>query len=70
MKINQKLTILYTPSVLNNEILMPTTQEFNLLSNRFRTFYPVVVDIETAGFNPKTDAVLEIALITLRMDKL
>lgn len=49
---------------------MSITQEFNLLSNRFRTFYPVVIDIETAGFNPKTDAVLEIALITLKMDKL
>ncbi|QCI17020.1 ribonuclease T [Buchnera aphidicola (Aphis helianthi)] len=49
---------------------MSTTQEFNLLSNRFRNFYPVVIDIETAGFNPKTDAVLEIALITLKMDKL
>lgn len=49
---------------------MSTTQEFNLLSNRFRNFYPVVIDIETAGFNPKTDALLEIALITLKMDKL
>lgn len=49
---------------------MSTTQDFNLLNNRFRSFYPVVIDIETAGFNPKTDALLEIALITLKMDKL
>lgn len=49
---------------------MSTTQEFNLLSNRFRTFYPVVIDIETAGFNAHTDAVLEIAMITLKMDDL
>lgn len=49
---------------------MSKTEECNLLSNRFRNFYPVVIDIETAGFNPKTDAVLEIALITLKMDKL
>ncbi len=49
---------------------MPITEEFNLLNNRFRSFYPVVIDIETAGFNPQTDAVLEIALITLKMDKL
>ncbi|AEO08546.1 ribonuclease T [Buchnera aphidicola str. Ak (Acyrthosiphon kondoi)] len=48
---------------------MSTIQEFNLLSNRFRTFYPVVIDIETAGFNASTDAVLEIAIITLKMDK-
>ena len=49
---------------------MSITQEFNLLSNRFRTFYPVVIDIETAGFNANTDAVLEIAMITLKMDDL
>ncbi|QCI22067.1 ribonuclease T [Buchnera aphidicola] len=49
---------------------MSTTQEFNLLSNRFRSFYPVVIDIETAGFNAQTDALLEIAIITLKMDKL
>ncbi|QIE01926.1 ribonuclease T [Buchnera aphidicola] len=49
---------------------MSTTQAFNLLSNRFRTFYPVVIDIETAGFNANTDAVLEIAMITLKMDNL
>lgn len=48
---------------------MSINEELNLLSNRFRTFYPVVIDIETAGFNAKTDAVLEIALITLKMDK-
>ncbi|NIH16664.1 MAG: ribonuclease T [Buchnera aphidicola (Periphyllus lyropictus)] len=41
----------------------------NLLSNRFRTFYPVVIDVETAGFNPITDALLEIAVITLTMNK-
>ncbi|QCI21503.1 ribonuclease T [Buchnera aphidicola (Hyadaphis tataricae)] len=49
---------------------MSTNKEFNLLSDRFRTFYPVVVDIETAGFNAKTDALLEIAIITLKMDAL
>ncbi|CUR53783.1 Ribonuclease T [Serratia symbiotica] len=42
---------------------------FNTLNNRFRGFYPVVIDVETAGFNSKTDALLEIAAITLRMDK-
>ena len=31
----------------------------------FRGFYPVVIDVETAGFNAKTDALLEIAAITL-----
>ncbi|NIG99069.1 MAG: ribonuclease T [Buchnera aphidicola (Periphyllus acericola)] len=40
----------------------------NLLSERFRTFYPVVIDVETSGFNPITDALLEIAVITLTMN--
>ncbi|OSM99517.1 MULTISPECIES: ribonuclease T [Lonsdalea] len=40
----------------------------NALSARFRGFYPVVIDVETAGFNAKTDALLEIAAITLKMD--
>jgi len=33
------------------------------LSLRFRGFLPVIVDIETAGFNAKTDALLEIAAV-------
>ena len=37
------------------------------LCDRFRGFYPVVIDVETAGFNAKTDALLEIAAITLKM---
>ncbi|AAO26909.1 ribonuclease T [Buchnera aphidicola str. Bp (Baizongia pistaciae)] len=41
----------------------------NSLRKRFRTFYPVVIDIETAGFNPETDAILEIAIITLKMNE-
>lgn len=38
------------------------------LAERFRGFYPVVIDVETAGFNAKTDALLEIAAIILQMD--
>ncbi len=40
-----------------------------LLSLRFRGFLPVVVDVETGGLNPKTDALLEIAAVTLQMDE-
>lgn len=39
-----------------------------LLSQRFRGYYPVVIDVETAGFNARTDALLEIAAVTLTMD--
>src|SRR6202142_895787 len=31
------------------------------LATRFRGFLPVVIDVETGGFNPQTDALLEIA---------
>ncbi|HIF75676.1 MAG TPA: ribonuclease T [Porticoccaceae bacterium] len=39
------------------------------MANRFRTYLPVVIDIETGGFNSKTDAVLEIAAVILAIDQ-
>ena len=33
------------------------------MANRFRGFLPVVVDVETGGFNADTDALLEIAAV-------
>lgn len=38
------------------------------IATRFRSYLPVVVDIETGGFNPQTDALLEIAAVILHMD--
>ena len=38
------------------------------ISDRFRGFLPVVVDVETGGFNAKTDAMLELAACILCMD--
>jgi len=37
------------------------------ISNRFRGFLPVVIDVETAGFNAQTDALLEIAAVIIGM---
>lgn len=37
--------------------------------NRFRGFLPVVIDVETGGFNADTDALLEIAAVVIEMDK-
>jgi len=37
--------------------------------NRFRGFLPVVVDLETAGFNANKDALLEIAAVVVGMDE-
>ena len=34
-------------------------QQITTLANRFRGYYPVIVDVETAGFDPKTSALLE-----------
>jgi len=41
----------------------------SLLASRFRTYLPVVVDIETGGFNSNTDAILEISAVILAMDE-
>lgn len=35
------------------------------IANRFRGFLPVAVDVETGGFNCKTDALLEIAAVLI-----
>ncbi|MCG8323995.1 MAG: ribonuclease T, partial [Thiotrichales bacterium] len=39
------------------------------VSQRFRGFLPVVVDVETAGFNADTDALLEIAAVIVLPDE-
>ena len=38
------------------------------LENRFRGFLPVVIDIETGGFEPRVNPILELAAVTLTMD--
>ncbi len=38
------------------------------MANRFRGFLPVVVDVETGGFNCRTDALLEIAAVLVEMN--
>lgn len=47
---------------MNNVVYNP------LISRRFRNYLPVVVDVETAGFNAQTDALLEVAAVILKMD--
>lgn len=39
------------------------------MSQRFRGYLPVVTDVETAGFNAATDALLEVSATTLTMDE-
>lgn len=38
-------------------------------NERFRGFMPVIIDVETGGFNSRTDALLEVAAVTLNMDE-
>jgi ribonuclease T len=38
------------------------------IAYRFRGFLPVVIDVETGGFNAQTDALLEIAAVLIGMD--
>ena len=51
----------YARSMSDNQPVPP-------IGKRFRGFLPVVIDVETAGFNPKKDALLEIAAVTLQID--
>lgn len=63
------LHIYKTKSII--EIQMLINQNLRIsLCHRFRGFYPVVIDIESAGFHAKTDALLEIAIVTLKMNSL
>lgn len=39
------------------------------MADRFRGFLPVVVDVETGGFDADRDALLEIAAVTIGMDQ-
>lgn len=48
---------------------MINKNERNTLKARFRGFYPVVIDVETAGFDANIHALLEIAVVTLKMDE-
>ena len=48
---------------------MSNSNQRHPMADRFRGYLPVVVDVETAGFNAQTDALLEIAAVTLTMDE-
>ena len=51
----------------NDQIADPAAAE-SPFAKRFRGFLPVVVDVETGGFNSKTDALLEVAMVLLCLD--
>src|SRR6478672_11945483 len=39
------------------------------MSRRLRGFLPIAIDVECGGFNPATDALLEIAAVVIDMDE-
>jgi len=43
--------------------------KINPIARRFRGFFPVVIDVETGGFNAGTDALLEIAAVILDVNE-
>ncbi|MCL7713267.1 ribonuclease T [Stenotrophomonas mori] len=47
----------------------PAPAPFTPMAQRFRGFLPVVVDVETGGFDCSRHALLEIAVIPLEMDE-
>ena len=60
------------PDIVSNDSNSNETQKSKKktrLGERFRGFLPVVVDLETGGFNAETDALLEIAMVILNMDE-
>ena len=46
----------------------PSEERRTGIAGRFRGFLPVIVDVETGGFNPATDALLEVAAILVRLN--
>jgi len=42
-------------------------ENYKPLGSRFRGYLPVVVDVETGGFNAQTDALLELGVICINM---
>ncbi len=54
---------------MDEAFLNPETFDKSPLALRFRGFLPVVVDMETGGFNSETDGILEIAATIIDMDE-
>lgn len=49
----------------SSKVTSSSPAEESMMKSRFRGYLPVVVDVETAGFNAETDALLEVAAVLL-----
>ena len=61
--------LLALPQPITYPRLFRLSHIMSRISNRFRGFLPIAVDVETGGFNSQTDALLEIAASIIRMDE-
>ena len=50
-----------------DELALSNVSDADPMARRFRGFLPVVVDVETGGFNPATDALLEVAAVLIEI---
>ena len=67
--INMTLNIIPQPILVEEKnAKSPMNPEKPLFSKRFRGYLPVVIDIETSGFDPLRNALLEIAAVIPSMD--
>lgn len=55
--------------LINKPLTQPTAEQVQWMKSRFRGFIPVVIDLETGGFNEKTDALLELAAVLVGVDE-
>jgi len=53
---------------MNEQSASAVNPAATLMVRRFRGFLPVVVDLETGGFQPATDALLQIAAVLIDID--
>ncbi len=53
---------------MTNQVTRDPAVDQQQIARRFRGYYPVAVDVETAGFNAETDALLEVAAVTFRLE--
>lgn len=50
--------------------MKPKIESVKYIRERFRGFLPIVVDVETGGIDSRKDALLEIAMVSLKMDEI
>lgn len=51
-----------------NDLFPPDNKDLHPIAQRFRGFLPVVIDVETGGFNDQTDALLELSAAMINMN--